>query len=358
MIAEDPILTAELQRQFPAPEAPSPTDSLLDVPASDGYPNPVPISQLGSADAVKWVWTGYLARMHTTLFTGLWKAGKTTLLAWLLKVFATGGNLGGVVQQAKVLVISEESKALWSRRREDLGLGDHVHIIARPFLGRPSAPQWQGFINHLARLVRMVGYDVVVFDTLGAFWPVSDENDAAKVQTALMLLNALTEAGAAVLLNHHPRKGDGNEGQASRGSGALPGFVDIILELRRYEPENRDDRRRALTCYSRFDESPAEVVLELTEAGYVSCGSKADAKQADRLGLLEEILPADGPGLTADEVWARWPEGSIPRPAKRTVRYDLQEGAWQAWIPRAGSDCSFTHIAKTESPAICVTTPS
>jgi hypothetical protein len=35
----------------------------------------------------------------------------------------------------------------------------------------------------------------------------------------------------SVLLVHHPRKGKTLAGQAARGSGALPSFVDILIEM-------------------------------------------------------------------------------------------------------------------------------
>jgi hypothetical protein len=39
----------------------------------------------------------------------------------------------------------------------------------------------------------------------------------------LLTLQRLTAAGLAVWLAHHPRKDRTDEGQAARGSGALPG---------------------------------------------------------------------------------------------------------------------------------------
>ncbi len=47
---------------------------------------------------------------------------------------------------------------------------------------------------------------------------------------ALVPLHAITEAGAAVVIVHHPRKSDGAQGTAARGSGAISGFVDIIAD--------------------------------------------------------------------------------------------------------------------------------
>ncbi len=135
------------------------------------------------------------------------------------------------------------------------------------------------------------------------------------------------------ILVHHPRKSEGDQGQASRGSGALPGFVDIIVELRRFDPQRRDDRRRVLTGLARFDETPAEVVIELTDDGYRLVGTKASASREDRMPVIDDLLPADGSAMTAKEVHASWPDGDVSRPGKRTVEVDLRRGAgadrWQ-----------------------------
>ena len=78
---------------------------------------PVPMSELGSDEPIAWSWQGYLARRHTTLLTGIWKGGKTTALTHLIHLFGKGGELGALVEPGRVLVVSEESKGLWVRRR-------------------------------------------------------------------------------------------------------------------------------------------------------------------------------------------------------------------------------------------------
>ena len=287
---------------------------------------PFPLSEISAQQAVSWAWYGFMAFGHVTLFTGLWKAGKTTLLAYLLRDFATGGDLAGSVKASRVLIVSEESQALWARRRDEIGIGDHVHLICKPFKARPRLVEWIDFVRHLAGLVESGGYRVVVFDTLASHWPVFDENDASGVIAALTPLNALTETGAAVMLVHHPRKGDAGEGQAARGSGALTGFVDVILELRRFNGKDADDRRRTLTGYSRFDETPRESVIELGEDGYRLIGKKANAERADRQSVIGEILTTEGAGLTVDEIREKWPEGRIAKPGQRTLPGDLRAG--------------------------------
>ncbi len=302
-----------------------------------GFPEPVPLSRVGPSEPPPWVWKGFVARRHTTLLTGLWKSGKTTLLAYLLRDLASGGGIAGEVEPVQVLVVSEESGSLWAQRRDGLGIGDHVRVICRPFKGRPDSERWRGFAEYLAELVRKHGYGLMVLDTLSGLWGVTDENDAAQMTGALMPLNAVTEAGAAVLLVHHPRKGDAGEGQAARGSGALPAFVDVLVELRRYNAENRDDRRRKLTAYSRFDDTPGELVLELTEDGYRIIGTGQDASRDDRRRVIEGMLPIEAPGWTWDEVRDHWPTNGVPKPGERTIREDLVTGAQAAQWKQAGA---------------------
>ena len=62
-----------------------------------------------------------------------------------------------------------------------------------------------------------------------------------------------------------------------------------------------DDRRRKLRGHSRFDETPAEVVIELSDAGYRLVGSTGDANRADRQQVIAEIL-SDGVLRTPDEI--------------------------------------------------------
>lgn len=286
---------------------------------------PVPLSQLSGDEKLSWLWQGYIAKVSFTLLVGLYKAGKSTLLAHLLRMMEGGGDLAGTVAACKVLVVSEEGKIHWKRRRDELGIGDHVNIICRPFKTKPGWDEWEAFAAHVAGLVAADGYRLVVFDTLSTFLPVKSENESAEILRALLPLQAIAEAGAGVLLIHHPRKSDGQEGTASRGSGALPGFVDTIVELRRFDASNRDDTRRVLTGLSRFDETPPETVLELTDDGYRACGTRADAKQADRIQVLLEMLPDAPPGLTPEEIHEIWPDGGIPKPSKKTIRRDLDQ---------------------------------
>lgn len=332
-----------------------PGQNTIRAPIESGFAgnewDPVPIEDLGPAVPPDWVWPGYLARQHITLFTGLWKAGKTTLVSHLLRDVASGGGLvGDAVSGARVLVVTEEGSTLWTRRRDDLQLGGgKVDLLIRPFMAKPDNRRWQAFIDYLAGLVRNRRYALIILDTLASVWPVMNENDASEVGAALMPLRAISDSGPAVLLIHHPRKGEGQEGQATRGSGALPGFVDVIIEMRRYAKDDNSDCRRVLTTYSRFDESPPEAVLELGDGGYVVLGDKARVNKDDRLDAVEALLPTEGEGATPEEIHQRWP--TEPKPSLRSLQSDLPTGAASGRWVRTGSGrrgSSFRYLRATQ----------
>lgn len=288
------------------------------------FPKPVPASELGEGAPVDWIWFGWLARECITLLVGLWKGGKTTLLAHLYRGMENGGSIAGTIKRARVLVIAEESAGMWRRRRDELGLQDHVHFHIRPFKGRPTATEWSRYIDVVASWVREDGYDAVVIDTWQSVSPCPDENDASAMMAALIPIRLIAEAGAAVCIVHHPRKGDAGEGQASRGSGALPGFVDVIAELRRFSTAHESDTRRKLRGYSRLDETPTEIVIELTDKGYVTLGNSSDATREARCDIIHGILVSEA--LTVDEILARWPT-DVLKPSQRTVSDDMKVGA-------------------------------
>jgi hypothetical protein len=247
------------------------------------FPTPVVISALrveeGDAD---WLWNGFIAARGITLLSALWKVGKTTLLAHLLREMGRpepeagvdpgplgiGGLLsrpslcGRPVTPGNVLCVTEESERNWIKRRDALHISDNVHIICRPFKGKPTTANWVAFLQHIQHYALAIKASLVVLDTLSSLWPVRNENDASEVQAALMPLWGIAKH-SAILANHHLKKGDGAEATGSRGSGALPGFVDTIMELRRYDASKKESRKRVITAYGRDDETPAELVIEL-----------------------------------------------------------------------------------------------
>jgi hypothetical protein len=301
------------------------------------FPPAVPLSQLeAEEESARWLWDGYLARKEVTLFSALWKAGKTTMLAHLLKAMELGGTFcGRKIEPCSVLYVAEERQGRWAARRDALDIGDHCFVVVRPFLAKPRPDDWLRFIDHLSECMAKRATDLIILDTLSHLWPVVKENDAAEVQTALMPLHQLT-AKAGLCLAHHVRKGDGQEATASRGSGEITAFVDTILELRRFDAGNRQDRRRVLTGYGRWDDTPAELVIELRPdgSGYDAHGDKYQVAGQELRKVLWDFLQPDGEGKTVDEIREEWPEDV--RPGRQRLFEELNSGFKASFYERAG----------------------
>lgn len=295
---------------------------------------PLKLSELVSEDhKVEWIWRGLIARGCLTLFYALWKCGKTTLISHLIKALNTGSLfLGLSTQQANVLIISEENKSMWVERRDELGFD--CWIMSRPIRQRLQSKEWETFVRRTALFCKEKQIDVVVFDTISAFWGAKDENSAAEVQTALLPLNELLENNIAVFLIHHFRKSAGDEGTAGRGSGAIPAAADVIMELRRLQTDHQS-AERSITTYSRFSETPQEFVIELTPDGYITKGSKRDVLFEKKLEKVLMRLKDYPEGITASELHEAWSKEE-KAPTERTIRNHINALEAQKRVRQCG----------------------
>lgn len=104
--------------------------------------------------------------------------------------------------------------------------------------------------------------DMLVIDTLHSATAGADENSAKDMGLVLKLAkDAATELGCAVLLVHHTNKG----GTAERGSSALRGAMDCMIEIRRIS----DTGTKAVMHCAKLkdDEAWKDQTLDLIESG-------------------------------------------------------------------------------------------
>jgi len=234
---------------------------------------------LGDEDeAVEWVLEDYLPAGGLVLLAGKPKEWKTTLTYELAVRTAQGvpflnrtSGGGGIL----ILALEEHPRDVRLRLR---ALGSdrltNLFVSAKPLPPNPDVFQ------AIRQFVIDQKISLVLVDTLGAFWKIREENDAAEVTQAMKPFLALArETGACVLLIHHARKSEGSHGDEIRGSGAIFSTVDIGLILKRHEVQTQ----RYLHAVGRYPETPHEMVLELTDTGYVALGDPATVnKQARR----------------------------------------------------------------------------
>ncbi len=273
--------------------------------------------------SVAWLWDGYLAAGNVTLLTSPWKAGKTTLLAVLLARLAAGGTLAGrTVQPGRAIVISEESATLWAGRCAKLNIGD----------------DWQALIDHMLALRQVAGLELVVIDPLAAFLPCRNTSEAAVILAALLPIQQLTAVGVSVLLLHHPRKQASPAGQWARGSGALTGFADILLEMHYVSTADADDRRRKLLAYSRHEATPRRLVIELDAAGaeWLALGDVPEEEYNRGWKVLRSVLADAEDRLLRPEILAAWPAHE-PAPCAMTLYRWLETAVAAGDVLRQGT---------------------
>jgi len=269
------------------------------------------------AKTANWIWNGYLHPGDVTLLTSQWKTGKTTLITGLLRSLGTGTPfLGRPTRPARVWVVSEESRCQWAERNRLMPVGAHVHLLARPFRGRPTREDWDELIDRAIDF----GLDLFVVDPLASFLPGRCESDAATLLEALQPLHRLTAVGMAVLLLHHPRKGKVEAGSAARGSGAMLGFVDISMELKRTSKLESDSHCRLIQAQSRRADVPARLAYEWNPTtGEFALTTDPKRRQfEENWKTVLDLLRGRSGAITLVEILEYWPEDA-EKPSRTTL---------------------------------------
>jgi hypothetical protein len=240
-----------------------------------------------------WLWHGYIARGAVTLFAGKPKVGKTTLKMGVCGAIGTNAPsfLGRAISGGPVLYVSEEGAPTLVHKLPE---GD-FRILTRD-LAWPR-PAWERLIESAIAEANRVEAVLLVIDTF-SFWgalPAEREKDAGATQAAMEPLIAGTRENLAILLGHHQRKGGGDEGEGVRGSSALAGAADIVLELERPEKDRqgkRDPRQRQLLGLSRYPQTPGALVIDHdpTSGGWRAIGEGTERGEGRKIANRAIVL--------------------------------------------------------------------
>jgi hypothetical protein len=241
---------------------------------------------------------GFVGREMVTLLSAEPKTGKTTLLLHAVRDWLSCGH--------RVVWFSEESRAAWAQR-----IARYPELKCDRFLlafENPATPRGLPYANALREAVP----DVAVVDTLRAFCDIADENDAATVSRGLSpFISVARDVRCALILIHHARRTDG----LYAGSHAFAGAADVVLSLKRVDSS---PTQRELSALSRFDETPANLLLELDGEEYRVLGNAVAHQIRDVATRVSELLTTTP--VTTRELWNALEE---PRPHYETVRRAL-----------------------------------
>jgi AAA domain len=297
-----------------------------------------------------WLWHGFLARGNITLLTSLWKSGKTTLISQLLaRRKAAGDFVGAPLTPGKSVVISEEGSAVWADRCRTQDYGGNVCFFPQPFNHVPSADEWRSLLDQIAALNQEHGADLLIVDPLAHF--LRTETDAHTILETLFPLRTLTALGMAVLLLHHPKKGQPLAGQSGRGHGSLLGHVDISIEMR-HAGADPDTRARRFFALSRHAETPRHFLFERAAdaTNYVRLPDTQDDDFQQHWDILRMVLEDATHKLTRQQILDDWPAdyakpdaGTLWRWLTRAVALSLiatdgtghKNSPFRYWLPQS-----------------------
>jgi hypothetical protein len=166
--------------------------------------------------------------------------------------------------------------------------------------------------------------------------PSGAENNAAAMLAAFAPLRLLTGAGKAVLILHHPKKNCPAGELSPRGSGAMAGFADILVDLTVPGGLSATDRRRRLRSASRLHES-TDVLLELSADGkeYRTVVEPPPEDYDRNWALLRMVFDEATNRLTRQEVHKYWPP-DYDKPSLTTVTRWLERALKENKIVRKG----------------------
>lgn len=194
-----------------------------------------------------------------------------------------------------ILYISEEPDTLLAERADSLDFKDTWSI---GWLTPEPGMTWEKCMYYMKRWIFMYRdpAPLIIVDTISRFWSAADENNASQVNFAITpVLEIVRNSQAAFFGIHHNRKQGGGGGMGVRGSTALTGGVDIIMELSRTGIYDRSNVRR-LQCESRYSETPDVLQLRLENGQYVVEDMESLAIEPKLITLLqtmEQITLAD-----------------------------------------------------------------
>lgn len=240
-----------------------------------------------------WLWHGYLAEGAVTLFAGRHKGGKSTLLFSLIRAFVDGHTrfLNHQVEPGPVVLLTEEAPGTLRPKLEQItheGM-ERLRVLCRDDI-TPIRPSWEASVREAGMEALHHGARVVIVDTF-AFWSqITDENDSAIMQNAVAVLAELTAQGLAVVVVHHHRKGTAMDvGDAIRGSTALQGAVDLIVELFRVDDDEAITSQRELRAIGRFPEIPEVMRVQLEGDGIYRVVAEGTREQVNEHTWKERV---------------------------------------------------------------------
>jgi hypothetical protein len=244
-------------------------------------------------DRTEWIVRGLVPKGAITSLNAKIKLGKTAFVLAIARAVIDGAHfLGEPTTKTNVVYLTEQSASSFDRAIGVAGLRGQQGFMYLPFT-ETCGKAWPDVAARVIKACKENGASLLVVDTLSQFAGMAgdSENDAGAAQAAMLPLQKIAAEGIAVVIVRHARKSGGDVEDAGRGSSAFDGAADLILSLRKPEG-NQPDNRRLLSSSGRYSgETHNNLLIEMTDAGYVAIGNQQETAIND----AKETILASAP---------------------------------------------------------------
>ena len=199
--------------------------------------------------------------------------------------------------RSPIVYLTEQPPSSWRLTLERAGLlgREDFHCL---YFRDVRGILWCVVADEAVAHCHKVGAELLVVDTLGQFAGIAgdSENNAGDALAAMQPLQQAAGNGIAVMILRHDRKSGGLVGESARGSWVIPVLsISFIHQATRGQYQ---ETLRTIHAIGRFDETPDELVIDLTPTGYVSLGTVANVAEAE----AEQVLMAAAPRTEEEAV--------------------------------------------------------
>ena len=274
----------------------------------------VPDVMAMAAEQVEWLIQDWLSKGLMTELVAKVKMGKTTFALEGLRAAIAGESEycgKAILRPVRVGYVTEEGVGTFQQNLvryglSDLGESDGFYTVFD--FETPVGVDLPKIVDDLIQQGKERGVDVIVLDTLSVVAGLDEEDHSGKAAGVMHEIRRLANEGFAVLILRHSRKSGGDVGDAGRGSSAISGYCDILLQIEPFKGDEDTTNLRILRCRSRMSASIEPLTLELDKQTerYKLIGtvqSKEERLQGIVLAALRDLGATSEPkGVTSSEV--------------------------------------------------------
>ncbi len=251
-------------------------------------------------DETEWIAKALVPMGAITSINAKIKLGKTAFVLAMARAVLDGLDfLGQPTSKTSVVYLTEQSASSFDRAIEIAGLRGRHDFTYLPFT-ETCGMEWPDVAHRVSQVCMDMDAYLLVVDTLSQFAGIAgdSENDAGAALAAMLPIQKIAAGGVGIVTVRHARKSGGDVEDAGRGSSAFDGAADLILSLRKPEG-NQPENRRLLCSSGRYSgETHNDLLIELTDAGYVAIGNQQETVIND----AKEAILATAPRSEAEAV--------------------------------------------------------